>query len=171
MIFFTILWPVSFVTVRNSSCGKVMFSQASICPRGWGRSLSRGVPAQGGPCPGGSLSRGVSVTENPVRQRASGTLPTGMHCCYHPHSCGKVMFLHLSFGHSVHRGECAPVHARIDPLGRHPLPGQTPLGQTSPCPVHAGIHMATASDGTHSTGLCSCFIVFLEFLSIVTSRI
>ena len=76
-------------------------------------------------------------------------------------SCGKVMFLHLP------------------PSGRHP-PGQTvPSGQTppqtSPYPVHAGIHThtvlpsacwdthphpltpaATAADGTHPTGMHSC---------------
>ena len=30
------------------------------------------------------------------------------------------------------------------PLGRH-LPGQTPPGQTAPCPVHAGIHIPLLS--------------------------
>ena len=45
-------------------------------------------------------------------------------------------------------------------LGRH-LPGQTPptqcmLGYIPPSPVHAGIDMATASDGTHPTGMHSC---------------
>ena len=64
------------------------------------------------------------------------------------------------------------------PLGRHPPPpadtptpnGQTPHKQTplaqcmlgyTPCPVHAGIHppppAATATDGTHPTGMHSCF--------------
>ena len=38
-------------------------------------------------------------------------------------SCGKVMFLHLSVSHSVHRGVSA-IHPRADtPLGRHP-PGK-----------------------------------------------
>ena len=52
-------------------------------------------------------------------------------------SCGKVMFLHLSVSHSVHRG-CLPgacvypsMHWADTPLGRHSLgrhlPGQTPL--------------------------------------------
>ena len=45
------------------------------------------------------------------------------------------------------------------PLGRHPLPSaywDTP----PPCPVHAGIDMATAADGTHPTGMHSCSLVF-----------
>ena len=53
------------------------------------------------------------------------------------------------------------------PPGRH-----TPLGQTcprvqcmlgythTPCPVHAGIVMATAADGTHPTGMHSCFMTY-----------
>ena len=60
-------------------------------------------------------------------------------------SCGKVMFSHLSVSHSVHKGMSAPVH-----VGIHP-PGQT----TPPLPVHAGIHMVAAADGTHPTGMHS----------------
>ena len=68
--------------------------------------------------------------------------------------------------HSVHGGVSAPVHAGIHPLGRHP-PAQCMLGYTPPAqcileytprPVHAGIHMATAADGTHPTGMHSCYI-------------
>ena len=36
-----------------------------------------------------------------------GTHPIRMHYCYHPQTnFAKVMFLHLSVGHSVHRGVC-----------------------------------------------------------------
>ena len=67
------------------------------------------------------------------------------------------------------------------PRGRHPLPStcwdtptsafwihalsaQCMLRYTPPCPVHAGIHMATAADGTHPTGMHSCLnkCVFLH---------
>ena len=44
------------------------------------------------------------------------------------------------------------------PLGRHPR-ADTPPGRP-PCPVHARIHTppaATAADGTHPTGMHSCF--------------
>ena len=44
-------------------------------------------------------------------------------------------------------------------LGYTPPWADTPqcmLGYTPPCPVHAGIHMATAADGTHPTGMHSC---------------
>ena len=56
---------------------KVMFSQMSVCPQWGSRDLS----------PGGSLSRGVSVPgggalrEAPIRLRAGGTHPTGVHSC------------------------------------------------------------------------------------------
>ena len=54
------------------------------------------------------------------------------------------------------------------PLGRQP-PGQTPslpsaCWDTHPCPVHAEIDMATATDGMHPTGMHSCFCK--PFLSI-----
>ena len=64
--------------------------------------------------------------------------------------------------HSVHGGWglSAPVHAGIyRHLGRQP-PGRRPLS----CPVHAGIHMATAADGTHPTGMHSCFSFFFAQL-------
>ena len=63
-------------------------------------------------------------------------------------SCGKVMFLHLSVSHSVHGGGG--------------VWQTTPWADTpTPNPVHAGIHAplpaATAADGTHPTGMLSCF--------------
>ena len=39
---------VAFIPVRNSSCGKVMFSQASVCPQGWVCVVGRGVCGEGG---------------------------------------------------------------------------------------------------------------------------
>ena len=89
------------------------------------------------------------------------------------------MFLHLSVSHSVHGGVPAPVHAGIHPLSRpprqtHPLgrrpnradtppigrhpPGQTPLSQ-----------VATATDGTHPTGMHIWFK--LVSLNILVSNI
>ena len=73
----------------------------------------------------------------------------------------------------------ALVHAGIHPPGQTPpvqcmlgytppaqcILGYTPpaqciLGSTPPpCLVHAGIHMATAADGTHPTGMHSCHIM------------
>ena len=78
----------------------------------------------------------------------------------------KVMFLHLSVSHSVHRGGvCLSVYwdtitppppeqtpPGADPPGtRHPPPEQTP-----PPP---GAETATAADGTHPTGMHSCCIL------------
>ena len=44
----------------------------------------------------------------------------------HKRSCRKVMFLHLSVSHSVHRGECLSQHAigGVHPLSKQP-PRQT----------------------------------------------
>ena len=90
------------------------------------------------------------------------------------------MFLHLSVSHSVHRGggdkrplwaDIPPEQTPMDrhPLGRHP-PRQTPLGRHTPLGSHSpgqkphplGRHplppeTATAADGTHPTGMHSCF--------------
>ena len=58
-------------TARKRSLGKVMFytylwfcSHVGLCP-GWGSSVQRVVSVQGGFCPGGPLSGGVSVRETP----------------------------------------------------------------------------------------------------------
>ena len=94
-------------------------------------------------------------------------------------SCGKVLFLHLSVSHSVHRGVSAPVHAGIHtPLGRHPSPRQTPLSR-HPLPGRhpllgrhpLGRHSpradtpppqqtATAADATHPAGMHSCLGIY-----------
>ena len=87
-------------------------------------------------------------------------------CNYRPQrSCVKIMFLHVSAILST--GECladSPLgrHPQADtplgrPLGRHPQadtpPTDTPLGRHAPPPV-----TATAADGTHPTGMHSCYI-------------
>ena len=66
------------------------------------------------------------------------------------------MFLQLSVSHSVHRGLCLPQCM----LGyTHCPPRQKPpQANAPPCPVHAGIDMATAADGTHPNGMHSCFM-------------
>ena len=48
-------------------------------------------------------------------------------------------------------------------VGIHPH-AQCMLGYTLPCPVHAGIHMATAADGTHPIGMHSCHNFFGDLL-------
>ena len=70
------------------------------------------------------------------------------------------MLLNLSLSHSVHRGVSASVHAGISPPPWADTPEKdTPLANTSrqtiPCPVHAGIDMATAADRMHPTGMHS----------------
>ena len=77
--------------------------------------------------------------------------------------CGKVMFLHLSVSHSVHRGVCPSACCYTPP--RQTPPGQTPPRQTPP-----GRHpqqTATAADSTHPTGMHSCeFIKFIPVSSL-----
>ena len=102
-------------------------------------------------------------------------------CCiqevyYRPQTkFAKVMFLHVSVSHSVHRGglpQCM--------LGYHPTPPprtspppeqappeqtpqeQTPPGADSPCTVHTGRYGQQA-DGMHPTEMQSCYI-FENFL-------
>ena len=68
---------------------------------------------------------------------------------------------------------CRHITPRQTPHWQTPLPGRHPPGQIppcpehagiyiTPCPVHAGIHAppkqaATAADGTHPTGMHSCW--------------
>ena len=96
--------------------------------------------------------------------------------CYRPQrSCGKVMFSQasviLSMGEGcladIPPGQTPDTHPWVNtpsgkiPLGRHASPAQCMLGYTPPCPVHAGIHppTATAADGTHPTGMHSCWCI------------
>ena len=70
-------------------------------------------------------------------------------------SCGKVMFLHLSVSHSVHRGGVCvwadtPPHPRQTPVSHSVHRGVS--GQTLP-------ETATAADGTYPSGMHSCFLL------------
>ena len=74
----------------------------------------------------------------------------------HKRSCGKVMFLHL-FVILLTGGRCTPLGTHT-PLDRHPLDRHTPYADTAPpggSPPRP--EMATAADGTHPTGMHSCF--------------
>ena len=103
----------------------------------------------------------------------------------------KVMFLHLSVSHSVHRGGClsacwdttppeqAPPPDQAPPRTRPLLePGtpqaQAPQGQAPPGTRHPPgpdtplQQTATVMDGTHPTGMHSCRIdVWLQLVKIV----
>ena len=62
------------ITVRNSGCGKVMFSQACVKNSvHWG--VCMGGCMSGGTCCGGGDMCGMG-------HAADGTHPTGMHSCY-----------------------------------------------------------------------------------------
>ena len=102
---FVIFKVLVVITSRKRICGKVMFfhlrvilfmgGEVSVRDGSLSRgSLSRGVSVQGVSVRGvfdhrvsvrGSLSRGISVRETPVRYRAGGTYPTGMHSCLKMH--------------------------------------------------------------------------------------
>ena len=73
-VFFIQLFPkivafVDIITVRNSTCGKVMFSQVSICPRG-------------GCAPPGRQTSPPGRHTQQTAAAADGTHPTGMHSCF-----------------------------------------------------------------------------------------
>ena len=61
-------------TVRNSSCGKVMFPQVSVCPRGWCTPPYGQTPQADTPW--------ADTPLNQMATAADGTHPTGMHSCY-----------------------------------------------------------------------------------------
>ena len=101
-------------------------------------------------------------------------------------SCGKVMFLHLSVILFTGEGEVSAARSRdggvrlrawgVHPLGRHPQadpqagnpPGQTPF-YADTAPQHP--ETATAADGTHPTGMHSCFEKKKLHLQNLTVRI
>ena len=65
------------ITVRNC-CGKVMFSQVSVCPRGGGE---RCIPHRQTPSPGRHAPGKHPPSRQPLQR--TGTHPTGMHSCWH----------------------------------------------------------------------------------------
>ena len=104
-----------------------------------------------------------------------------LHLCHSVHSGGGDVCPSACWDTRPSRHDLPLPGQTPPPLGRHHPPGQTPpppgqtpplpsvcwdthtpapakcmLGYTSPCPVHAGIDMATAADGTHPTGMHSC---------------
>ena len=60
-------------------------------------------------------------------------------------SCGKVMFLHLTVSHSVHRAACMVEGACV--VGGHAWQGACMAGE-----------MATEAGGVHPTGMHSCLL-------------
>ena len=69
---------ISVITVRNSSCGKVMFSLVSLCPGG------RCTPLYAETHPGQTPPR-LTPPRHPPPEMATavdGTHPTGMHSCF-----------------------------------------------------------------------------------------
>ena len=91
-------------------------------------------------------------------------------------SGGNVMFSQACVKDSVHKRGGVSQHAlgQTHTPGRHPLPpGRHPLPPWAnppdrpPCPVHAGIHpppTATAAEGTHPTGMHSCYRICIRLL-------
>ena len=67
-------------------------------------------------------------------------------------SCGKVMFLHLSVSHSVHRRVCLSACWDTPTLGRHhPLGRHLPLGRHPP---RADTPLPSACCDTHTPAKC-----------------
>ena len=109
----------------------------SFCSQGrWGVCLWSG----GGVCP---VNAGIHPLHSAcwdTLKQVGGMHPTGMHTCF------------TSVCHSVHIGMYPSMHWDRHPTGRHP-PGQTALRVDSPTLT------AIAADGTHPTGMRSCFYV------------
>ena len=126
-----VLFFVDFAA-RKWSCGKVMFYTCLFTGEG-----GRGVPYPR-----------YQTPPPPEPQKRAVSIP--LECllvCYRPQipptrSCGKVMFSQACVKNSIHRGHVHP-------------PGQAPPWQTPPSQ-----QTASAADGTHPTGMHSCFFLF-----------
>ena len=76
-------------TSRNSSCGKVMFSQACIIPsvhgvglaKGGGTCVAKGSCVVKGGCGKGGASMAGGMRAGEMATEVDGTHPTGMHSC------------------------------------------------------------------------------------------
>ena len=126
---------ISFITVRNSSCEKVMFSQVSVCPQGGGVHPQAHIP----------LGRHPQADTPPGRPTCADT-PPGQTCL--PRQADTPLW--------------ADIPRADTPLGRCPPPDRqalpwadTPLGRYPPLGRHPS-EMATAADGMHPTGMHSC---------------
>ena len=92
-------------------------------------------------------------------------------------SCGKVMFLHLSISHSVHRRGVSASGSGVSaipmadtPLGRHPA-RQTPPGSSGQTPPSApSIEMTIEAAGMRPTGMHSCCEHNLNCLVILLAQ-
>ena len=126
-----------------------------------------------------AISFGKTLISLQESNRSLGTAPHITVC----NEVAKVMFLHLSVILSTGGGIClsacwdttppqdqAP-GTRYTPLGpgppdQAPPPrGQVPLGPDTPpdqTPPPPGAETATAADGTHPTGMHSCFILLVR---------
>ena len=84
-------------------------------------------------------------------------------------SCRKVMFLHLSVSHSVHRGVSAQCMLGYTPP-RAETPGQTPPGQTPPWadtpPEPPSQKHTPPPTATAVSILLECFFVHIECFTI-----
>ena len=147
-----------------------MFSQVSVCPQG-GRNLGRYTP-QGRYNPPGEGCSTVPTLRKPhcwLLGACGEPLPCKAHSQWVEANNGTYFEVkwvrRLSFC-SQGGGLCG-WHPRADT----PLPCPVHAGIHTPCPVYAGIHTpdqcmlgytpppaATAADGTHPTGMHSCYI-------------
>ena len=118
-------------------------------------------------------------------QEVPSSIPTGGNCFYCPQTkFVKVMFLHLSVSHSVHKGASSCQGEGVSLLGESPCQGVSLPGGGSPGPHLGGLQahiqgvsrptlggvipgcteadtpqqMATAAGGTHPTGMHSCLL-------------
>ena len=140
-LFLKFLDFLKLITVRNSSCGKVMFSQVSVCPQ-------LGVCMAGGVC----MARGVYMAGGHVWWGAC--LAGGMHW---GHAWQRHAWWGCAWQGHAWQGLC---------VAGGPAWPRGCVWQW----VCVAEETATSADGTHPTGMHSCIISNFRIQCVRTTR-
>ena len=143
----SVVIPFTLITIRNSSCGKVMFSQVCVknSVRGGWLCVAGGHAWQGACMVGGMHGRGACMAGK-MATAADSTHPNGMHSCFcdvNSIVAGPSEWAQLSIGLGCER------------FGIRPLASLLPANEVCEGYVFTGVCLFTRGKGSlYPGGLC-----------------